>query len=201
MADGHVEFRDGLCDYDEGSYGMADLQSAPHLAACSLACRTDLLRDMRFRMTEHCFYTDVEYAVLPFAYVKTLYVSKLPLYRYRIGRDGQSVSLEGIARHYEGIIRVRARLLREISDDQLEASDYLRRCLVSECATAYSYLTRIPPSTDRKAALLEFDSILRKRGSVHRAVRERSRRVRLLCSTRFLAYAPLCLLSAGREER
>lgn len=200
-ADGRLELRDDLRDFDEGSYGMADLQDAPHLAACSLAYRTDLLRDMQFRMTERCFYTDVEYAVLPFAYVKALYVSKLPLYRYRIGREGQSVSLEGIARHYEDIVRVRARLLCEIRDDSLDASSFLRRCLAFECASVYRLLTMIPPDRERKVALRKFDSDLRKRDSLYGDVLKHSMRARLLCATRFLAYTPLCLLSGSGEER
>lgn len=198
--DGHLELRDGLCDFDEGSYGMRDLQEAPHLAACSLAYRTDLLRGMGFRMTERCFYTDVEYAVLPFIRVTTVYVSKLPIYRYRIGREGQSVSLEGIERHYGDILRVCVRLLREIRDEDLRASDYLQRCLVSECATAYRFLTRIPPAGSRRAALKEFDGILKGRKAVYRAVCGRSKRAQLLRATLFLAYTPLCLVSAGRDN-
>ncbi len=190
------ELRDDLAHVDEGSYRMADLQDAPHIAACALAYRTQMLRDSGFAMTERCFYTDVEYACLPFMHVKTLHVSKIPLYRYRIGREGQSVSLAGIERHYRDIIRVCRRLLREICGDCRPCSLYLTRCLISECATVYSFLTRIPPTAERKADLMAFDAMLREFESVYEATAERSKRARLLRVSRFLAYAPLCRLSA-----
>lgn len=195
-----TELKDDLSGFSEGSYRIEDLRDAPHIAACALAYRTQLLKDMNFRMSEHCFYTDVEYAYLPFAHVETLRVSKLPLYRYRIGREGQSVSLSGIERHYKDIIRVCARLLGEIGERRATGSDYLYRCLAKECATVYSFVTSIPPTAEREADLRRFDIQLKEYASLYEAVGKRSKKVRLLRITAFLAYGPLCRLSMQRAR-
>lgn len=195
-----AEVWDDLSAYTEGRYCLDDLGEAPRIAACALAYRTDLLRNMGFKMSEHCFYTDVEYACLPFTHVKTVRVSKLPLYRYRIGREGQSVSLSGIERHYKDIIRVCMRLLCELNDDALQSSRYLLRSVTRECVAPFNFITKIPPSAERKADLMVFDSTLRQRSVVADGVARLSRRMRLLQATSFLAYAPLCRLSVWRSH-
>lgn len=191
---------DDLSAYTEGRYCLDDLSEAPRIAACALAYRTDLLKSIGFKMTERCFYTDVEYACLPFAYVKSVRLSKLPLYRYRIGREGQSVSLSGIERHYKDIIRVCARLLHELNDTVLQSSRYLLRSVARECVAPFNFITKIPPSVERKADLMAFDSALRQRPVVSDEVARLSRRVRLLRTTMFHAYAPLCKLSVWRSH-
>ena len=54
--------------------------------------RTSILRDMGFRLPEHCFYVDNIYAFNPFPHVKTLYYMDVDLYYYYIGREDQSVN-------------------------------------------------------------------------------------------------------------
>jgi len=91
---------DGCAAYPQGSYSFEQITASKHLAMHGLTYRTELLRTIGLHLTEHCFYTDAEYAYLPLPYVKTVYVWKQPLYFYRVEAAGQSVSLSGKRKHY-----------------------------------------------------------------------------------------------------
>lgn len=191
------EVRDDLDGYGEGVLSPAGFSNKADIAGCALAFKTELLRDMGFKMTEQCFFTDVEYACLPFANVSTVRVFKEPLYCYRIGREGQSVSVAGIERHWEDIIRVCTRLLFELGDAAFEISEYLGMTVSKECTVPYYYLTIIPPNRDRKLSLIAFDKLVKRYPRIYSRTAELSRRVRTLRRSRFCTYWPLCSRRLG----
>jgi glycosyltransferase involved in cell wall biosynthesis len=61
--------------------------------------KTSLLRDNNLFFSEKIFFEDTEFVLFPILYVNTFYYIPLPLYYYRLERDGQSVSIEGIIKH------------------------------------------------------------------------------------------------------
>ncbi len=68
------------------------LNSHRYVLMHSLIYRTNLLRECGLELPEHTFYVDNLVAFTPMSYVKTLYYLNVPLYRYYIGRDDQSVN-------------------------------------------------------------------------------------------------------------
>ena len=82
----------------------------------SLIYRTDVLRRSGVRLPEHTFYVDNIFASRPLPFARRLCYLPLPLYRYFIGREDQSVSRSNITKRYLQQIRV-----------------------MKECACAYSY--------------------------------------------------------------
>ena len=58
----------------------------------SLCYRTDVLRESNLPMPAHTFYVDNIYAYVPLPRCKTMYYADIDLYRYFIGREGQSVN-------------------------------------------------------------------------------------------------------------
>lgn len=58
----------------------------------SLCYRTDVLRSYDLPMPPHTFYVDNIYAYVPLPHCKTMYYADIDLYRYFIGREGQSVN-------------------------------------------------------------------------------------------------------------
>lgn len=87
----------------------------------ALAFRTALLRQHSVRILEHCFYTDMEYVTYPLLHTQTVYVWDRHIYYYRIGREGQSVSLEGWKKHYPDHVRVIKELLAH--SEELDRAD------------------------------------------------------------------------------
>ena len=58
----------------------------------SVIYRTELLRDMGLELPKHTFYVDNIFVYVPLPHVKTLYYLDVDMYRYYIGREGQSVN-------------------------------------------------------------------------------------------------------------
>jgi len=59
-----------------------------------LTWRQALLHDMNYSQTEGIYYTDSEYAFLPFANAASIYFCDLNVYQYQFGREGQSMGME-----------------------------------------------------------------------------------------------------------
>lgn len=81
----------------------------------SLIFKTSLLKENNIHCLEKCFYTDTEYVIYPLMHVKDIYISKLAIYYYRIGRKDQSMSIENRKKNYKDNLKVSKRLLEESS--------------------------------------------------------------------------------------
>src|SRR5574344_1421553 len=67
----------------------------------NVAYKRDLLLSIDYKQTEGISYTDQEWIVSPFTKVRTATYFKLPLYRYTLGREGQTMSFEFTNEHFK----------------------------------------------------------------------------------------------------
>ncbi len=72
----------------------------------AIVYRTEIVRDSGLRLPEHTFYVDNLYVVVPLARVRRMYYLPVDLYRYFIGRTGQSVSADVMLRRVDQLLRV-----------------------------------------------------------------------------------------------
>ena len=72
----------------------------------SLCYRTDLLREANLPMPPHTFYVDNIYAYVPLPRCETMYYADIDLYRYFIGREGQSVNEATMVKRLDQQFRV-----------------------------------------------------------------------------------------------
>jgi glycosyltransferase involved in cell wall biosynthesis len=68
--------------------------------------KTSLIKENNIYVSEKVFFEDTEFVLFPIPYVNTFYYIPLPLYYYRLERDGQSVSIEGIIKHKKDLQQV-----------------------------------------------------------------------------------------------
>lgn len=85
--------------------------------------KTSLLKDSNFKISEHCFYVDMEYNLNGFLHAKTVKYYPLDMYIYYIGRAGQSVSAESFVRNYKNHEHVTLRLISELYKSKNKVSD------------------------------------------------------------------------------
>lgn len=78
----------------------------PFFVMHEIAIKTNKLRDQGLLISENCFYTDTEYNVAAFLCTKSIARFDQPVYCYRLGVNGQSMSLTGIRKHYRDMINV-----------------------------------------------------------------------------------------------
>lgn len=136
--------RKDLLEYiPEGFYEFKDLTFKNYVNMHSSTFKTSILKKMRRSITEHCFYTDTELVCFPLPYIQTAYVWHQPIYVYRLGRDGQSVSLSGLQKHYKEHERVLWHLYgveREIPDDEQAKKQFMKIRLVMETSDHIYYI-------------------------------------------------------------
>lgn len=66
--------------------------SSQYLLMHSVIYRTEVLRACGLRLPEHCFYVDNIFVYVPLPHVQTIRYFNRDIYRYFIGREGQSVN-------------------------------------------------------------------------------------------------------------
>ena len=87
-------------------YEMDRMKKWPQIAMHNLTVKTELFQKNHILLTEKCYYTDIEYYMYPFKYAKTCAFLNTPLYCYRLGREGQSMSDVGLKKHIDDHIKV-----------------------------------------------------------------------------------------------
>lgn len=163
-----------------------------------MAFRKDLMRDKDFAITERCFYTDNEYTFLPLMEAHTISRFNLPIYRYYLGVEGQSVSVQGMRKHYEDTRKVAFKLydLYIKNLDKLKSKGTLKFlmqkkiCKISDILYS-SYMLQKNNST--KKELISIDKEIKINYPIIYELINSIKKIRLLHITRFSAYGLQCL--------
>ncbi|QRY40113.1 glycosyltransferase family 2 protein [Microbacterium hominis] len=116
----------------------------------AIVYRTALLRRIGLRLPEHTFYVDNLFVMQPLVHVRRMRYVPVPLYRYYIGRAGQSVAPEVMVARVDEQLRVNRLALASLPDPQAVARDgmpdELHRALVHHlegvCAVTSATLAR-----------------------------------------------------------
>ncbi|MFT4157161.1 MAG: glycosyltransferase family A protein [Microbacterium sp.] len=72
----------------------------------AIVFRTSVVRDSGLHLPEHTYYVDNLFVVTPLAHVRRMRYLPVPLYRYYIGRDDQSVAPEVMVRRVDQQLKV-----------------------------------------------------------------------------------------------
>lgn len=190
--DGSEVIRDYFENTPEGTYPFDDMdfqEISPMHCSCF---RTKLLQEHDITITEHCFYTDVELVNRPVPYMNTICIFHQPIYVYRIGREGQSVSKTGIRKHYKEHEKVFWNILeiyRGLSEDQTAKRQFLRRRLVKETAAQMKYYCYLERGKGPKGELKAFGNRLNQEApELLKAAMSYSRFVRIMVKSNYFAY-------------
>ncbi len=85
----------------------------------SIIYRRKFLLDLHYKQTEKIYYTDSEYAILPLLKVKAFYYIKLPLYRYYIGRNEQSINMNNMVKNRDHQLKVLIKIWKNVDLEKL----------------------------------------------------------------------------------
>lgn len=139
-----------LCNMDLSNFAMPSITFA-----------TKLLQNNNIRLMQHCFYTDSEFVVKGMAYASTVFLTDIPVYMYRVGRDGQSIDIKGVKKHYMDAIQVAKELIvfsdKHISSDSSEIlTNYIKHSII------YGYRALILMKNRKE--LIDFDKEIKNSG-------------------------------------
>lgn len=131
----------------------------------NLAVKVSLLKENDVTITEHCFYTDVEFSLKAFAVSKTIAFYERPIYYYRLAFSGQSMGLGGIRKHYMDNQKMLMGML-DYRDNQVTeqwAKEMINNRLTSVCDLMYRMFFALQCNAKQKQQLREFDRMLKEK--------------------------------------
>ena len=193
--DGHEELRDEAEDIKEKTVRFDDLGTHDWFTMHAVTYRTGILQENDIRLTEHCFYTDQEYDLLPLPWVETVRIFPHVVYCYRIGRGEQSVSLEGLEKHYNDQTIVLKRLYTvypEVGRQKTAKDKYIFNYFVLRTFLQIKVYLVISKSNLHKQELINFIAYLRREQPlIYKELVRTSKILKILLVTRFAAYGIL----------
>ena len=170
-------------------YPCDDPQETPvDMEIHGMTCRTSLLRESGVRLPFHCSYTDMAYTYIGMCAARNMSFLPVTLYHYRLGRDGQSVSLENYQKHFEDYARV-TELILELAEQLPDNNkgNLLRNRARDIAQYGIELQLRFAPSPEVKKRLIAYDTALRTRHP-DTARRMTNKNTRLLRASRYLLY-------------
>ena len=144
-------------NYKEGALMKPDSVHSRPAGMWSLTYRTSVLRKSGLVLPEHTLYTDRIYATIPFSYVRGVAYLGDPVYCYRTGRDGQSVSRESRIKHIDEYLTVTETMCRHYA----QAPDRNKNYVLRKCSDAYKVTIRIllmlPASAENLDKIIQYE--------------------------------------------
>lgn len=164
--------------------------------------RTKLLQMNKISITEKCFYTDVEFVLKAYNCCSTLSFFNLPIYYYRLARDGQSMSIAGIRKNYKDHLRMLKGML-EYEKTMVKNSmmkKIFKQRLKEACYYQYLFFLALEPSGEHKAELVAFDLLLKEKYPDYYNENYYGA-IKLLRKTSFLGYGIIANLKMLKDKR
>ena len=155
-----------------------------------ITVRTELLKEHLRKLPEHYLYTDILYVVYPLPYIRKIGFLSVPVYCYRLGRDGQSVTKESRNKHYKeylDLVETVKKYFYECDGRSLPAV-IQQRFFTYYKYQVFNYLL-LPPSSEvkKEMILLEKNTKENYREFYDYGGKE-SQKIALLRATNYLAY-------------
>ena len=151
----------------------------------SLMYKTEILKENGIKIDEKCFYTDTEYAIFPLFYAKTIKIYNIPLYVYRIGISGQSISFEGRIKHHQDHEKVDKSVIEKYKMN-LNITQNLKKYIEMYmmkmfCGTINNFLLILPTNKAEFNHIKEFDKqILELNPEIYNQMEKESKCIKLL---------------------
>ena len=97
----------------------------------SVIYRTQLLKDINLTLPDHTFYVDNIFVYTPLPHVKSIYYRDIDLYRYFIGREGQSVNEQVMISRIDQQLKITKIMIDSVNLDSKEIPKPLSRYMES----------------------------------------------------------------------
>ena len=185
--DGHEELRDEAEDIKEKVVHFDSLGAHEWFTMHAISYRTKILQDNNIRLTEHCFYTDQEYDLLPLPWVDTVRIFPQVVYCYRIGRGEQSVSPEGLEKHKRLYT-----VYPEVGKKKTAKDEYIFNYFILRTFLQIKVFLVISKSNRHRQELIQFIGYLkREQPLIYKELVRTSKILKILLVTRYAAYGIL----------
>ena len=136
-----------------------------YIAMHAIAYRLGLLKEISYRQTEGVAYTDTEWACRPLAHARSCFYFPIVVYRYLLGREGQSADPVVVSKSGAQMATVARNLADRFAKDRqnlsMPARAFYARSVQRVCLMAYNVYLLNAPISSSDGPLVDFDCYLR----------------------------------------
>lgn len=112
-------------------YKFDDVCNRLDVATSTVTYKTSILQDNNIKVSER-FYSDYEFQVYPMPYITTISYYDIDVYVYRIGREGQSISIKGYQSHIADHQNVLFKLLSYYEQNKNKCSNNIKNYILKK---------------------------------------------------------------------
>lgn len=149
-------------NYDDGSsFLLNKINPSVPIGMWALIYKTSVLRKVNLKLPENMFYVDQIYSTYPFSEVNSVLFLRMPLYCYRLGRDGQSVSRQSRIKNYRQMLSCCDMLLTFSREKKLEKNknyNYILYRVTRYYQTALRTILLLQINTSNKKLLTDYEN-------------------------------------------
>ncbi len=171
-ASDHFRYENSECSPFRGveygrNYCFDEIADRLYIRMHNMTIRTAILQENKINLDESCFYVDAEYISYPIPWVKTICFVDANVYRYRIGRVGQSVDIRQMRRNERDYDRVGASLFgfyRKLGNEipcTPSGKAYVCKILSKYITGKMKVILSYPASKEKKMQMVRLDRRLR----------------------------------------
>lgn len=147
--------------YEETDINFIDKKTL--LAMHAMTFKTSCIKKVGPIIDEHCFYVDTEYCIYPLSFAKSFVFINSNVYKYSIGSQNQSVSINNLIKRRNEHARVVKSLCQYYLKNKLSVHKTVRNLIYRYLKNLISfqmYLYVVSNSSDAKREMIEFDRYL-----------------------------------------
>lgn len=179
---------------DAGEYDLPSLDLGSALAMHGATFRTELLRNANINLPSHCLYTDILYVSQALQHTRTVRITHIPVYHYRLGVEGQSVDETSRLRHADNMTEILGKLAT-ICASYTDASDARYRMTADLTAREADILSKVlfraPVSNQMWEKIQAVETALAPAPEVQKLTRSYAKNSALLSSATSATYRPI----------
>jgi len=184
---------EGAEDLTEGKqYSFSEVAKKLFVRMHEWTIKTSILKEQKISLTEHSFYVDMQFVLFPVPWIQTLCILPENVYRYRLGMESQSVSVNNMQKNREQHRNVLSSLVdfykeRKAGKDTEAVLAYLAAGIAKMQADEVQIALSMPIGKEAKRQLVAQERYLKEEcPAAYRANEKFS--IQLLRKSRYLLY-------------
>lgn len=185
--------------FAQDGISVSELPEDVHLNMHECCFKTSLLKDNNITITEKCFYTDVEFVIRGLSVTKTIGFLDKTIYKYRVARAEQSMSINGFRKHYRDHLKMLYNMLE--FEKNYSGNDQIKKAIQNRLKKVvmlqYNIFCFLEGNKEQKLELMQFDRKLRQEYVLYYKVP--MKKTRILRFGNFLLYKILCSFCYKKE--
>lgn len=180
------------CKESKKSFYFVDLYKNQKFYMQGITFKTSILKNMHYMITEHCFYTDIEYILTPIPFINTISFLDENVYMYRIAVNEQSMSVAGKRKHIDEQLKILKKMIQyyNVWFDKLDKGkqSYFNTILSGMLKSHITAILSLKITFKSKKRLLDIEKYVKYHANTVYETSDQYKIIRLLRKTKYMIY-------------